>query len=169
MSGSEKQFSLGWFDDDYLGSCEIAVVETTTGQRIAFANLIPEYQLNEITIDLMRHRLEVERGVMDFLFISLFQHFKEKGYASFNLGLAALSGLNNRQETNRLEKGLNYLYQHLERFYGFQGLHAYKEKYHPHWEPRYLVYPKLIALPDVVVALIRADSGDHILDYFRPG
>lgn len=169
ISGSEKQFSLGWFDDDYLRSCEIAVVETTTGQRIAFANIIPEYQLNEITIDLMRHRSDIERGAMDFLFISLFQHFKEQGYASFNLGLSALSGLSNRTETNRLEKGLNYLYQHLEKFYGFQGLHAYKEKYHPHWQSRYLVYPRLTALPDVVIALIRADSGDRILDYFKSG
>lgn len=39
----------------------------------------------------------------------------------------------------------------------------------PCWEPRYLVYPSLTALPDVVVALIRADSGDRLRDYFKPG
>jgi hypothetical protein len=33
----------------------------------------------------------------------------------------------------------------------------------------YLVYPSLAALPDVVVALIRTDSGDRLFDYFKPG
>ena len=136
VSGSEKQFSLGWFNDDYLRECE---------------------------------RADVENGVMDFLFISLFQHFKERKFDGFNLGLSALSGVGDAPNDNRLEKGLHYLSEHMERFYGFQGLHAYKDKFHPRWESRYLVYPRLSALPDVVVALVRADSGDQLLDYFKPG
>jgi phosphatidylglycerol lysyltransferase len=125
--------------------------------------------MNDITIDLMRHRANAEHGTMDFLFISLFQHFKERGYDGFNLGLSALSGVGQSQKSPRLEKGIHYLYEHLNRFYNFKGLHTYKEKFHPRWEPRYLIYPSLVALPDVVVALVRADSGDRLLDYFKPG
>lgn len=169
MQGAEKQFSLGWFDDEYLRDCEIATVQKAEGEITAFANVVPEYQLNEITIDLMRKRTEVESGTMDFLFISLFQHFKEQGYDSFNLGLSALSGVGEQKESPRLEKALHYLYEHLNQFYNFQGLHTFKEKFHPRWEPRYLVYPSAAALPEVVVALIRADSGDRLLDYFKPG
>lgn len=99
----------------------------------------------------------------------MFQHYKEQGYDSFNLGLSVLAGVGKNNESRRLEKVLRYLYQHLERFYNFQGLHFYKDKFHPRWEPRFLVYPSLAALPDVVVALIRADSGDRLLDYFKPG
>jgi phosphatidylglycerol lysyltransferase len=165
----EKHFSLGWFDENYLKGCEIATVQTETGEIIAFANIIPEYQINEITIDLMRRRTEVEHGTMDFLFISMFQHFKELGYDGFNLGLSALSGVGQTHESPRLEKSLHYLYEHLNRFYNFQGLHSFKEKFQPRWEPRYFVYPSATALPEVVVALIRADSGDRILDYFKPG
>ncbi len=169
MQGSEKQFSLGWFDYDYLRGCEIVTVESQQGEIIAFTNIIPEYQLNEITIDLMRKRQQAEHGVMEFLFISLFQHYKELNYDSFNLGLSALSGLKENRESPRLEGGLDYLYQHLNRFYNFQGLHGFKEKFNPRWESRYLIYPSLRALPDVVVALVRADSGDRLWDYFRPG
>lgn len=169
MHGSEKKFSLGWFDDRYLQGCEIAAVHASDGQIVAFANIVPEYQLNEITIDLMRHQADVEHGTMDFLFISMFQYFKEQGYDSFNLGLSALSGVGQATTSPQIEKSLHYLYQHLNRFYNFQGLHAYKEKFHPRWEPRYLIYPSLVALPDVVVALVRADSGDRLLDYFKPG
>ena len=167
MQGSEKQFSLGWFDYNYLRNCEIATVESET-EIVAFANIIPEYQLNEITIDLMRKLKDTEHGVMEFLFVCLFQHY-QLNYDSFNLGLSALSGLKEARQSPRLEGGLDYLYEHLNRFYNFQGLHGFKDKFNPRWESRYLIYPSLAALPDVVVALIRADSGDRLGDYFRPG
>ncbi|HSH69923.1 MAG TPA: phosphatidylglycerol lysyltransferase domain-containing protein [Deferrisomatales bacterium] len=32
-----------------------------------------------------------------------------------------------------------YLFRHREHFYNVQGLRAYKEKFDPVWEPRYLV------------------------------
>ncbi|MBR8838574.1 MAG: bifunctional lysylphosphatidylglycerol flippase/synthetase MprF [Stigonema ocellatum SAG 48.90 = DSM 106950] len=169
VQGSEKHFSLGWFDEVYLRECEMAVVHSPQGEIVAFANLVPEYQLNEITNDMMRYRRAIENGMMDFLFISMFQHYKERGYDTFNIGLSVLAGVGETQESRRLEKVLRYLQEHLSRFYNFQGLHAYKEKFRPRWEPRYLVYPSLRALPHVVVALIRADSGDRLLDYFRPG
>ncbi|MBE9020226.1 DUF2156 domain-containing protein, partial [Chroococcidiopsidales cyanobacterium LEGE 13417] len=169
MHGAEKKFSLGWFDEEYLRECEIVTVEALDERITAFANVVSEYRINDITIDLMRHRNSVESGTMDFLFISMFQHYKDLGYDGFNLGLSALSGMGETQNTPRLEKGLNYLYEHLNRFYNFKSLHAYKEKFHPRWEPRYLVYPGLAALPDVVVALIRADSGDRLFDYLKPG
>ncbi|ARV58287.1 hypothetical protein BZZ01_06235 [Nostocales cyanobacterium HT-58-2] len=169
VQGSEKKFSLGWFDEAYLRECEIVAVQSSYGEIIAFTNIVSEYQLNEVTNDMMRHRNSMENGTMDFLFISMFQHYKERGYDSFNIGLSALAGVGATQESRRLEKVLHYLYKHLERFYNFQGLHAYKDKFHPRWESRYLVFPSLTALPDIVVALIRADSGDRLLDYFKPG
>ena len=169
MQGSEKRFSLGWFDRDYLRNCEIATVESQTGEIVAFANIIPEYQKNEATIDLMRKLENAEHGVMEFLFVSLFQHYKELNYDGFNLGLSALSGLKENRQSPRLEGGLDYLYEHLNRFYNFQGLHGFKDKFNPQWESRYLIYTNITALPDVIVALIRADSGDRLWDYFKPG
>ncbi|NJM96160.1 MAG: DUF2156 domain-containing protein [Phormidesmis sp. RL_2_1] len=166
VEGAEKKFSLGWFDDDYLRDCEIAVVHNKSDQPVAFANIVPEYQTKEATIDLMRHQAEIERGTMDFLFVSMLQHFKALNYEGFNLGLAALSGVGETGESTRIEKGMHYLYEHLNQFYNFQGLRAYKDKFHPHWESRYIVYPRLAALPNVAVALVRADSDDRLGDYF---
>ncbi len=167
--GSEKHFSLGWFHEEYLRDCEIIAVRTAEGKISAFVNVLPEYQLNEVTIDLMRRRVEVEQGTMDFLFTSMFQQFKERGYDTFNLGLVALSGVGEKPYSPRLEKAIHYLYSHLNQFYNFQGLYAFKEKFKPRWEPRYFIYPGRGALPEVIVALIRADSGDRLLDYLKPG
>ena len=169
VQGSEKKFSLGWFHEAYLRDCEMAVVQSAAQEVVAFANIIPEYQRHEMTIDLMRHRPNIEPSTMEFLFISMFQYGQEQGYDGFNLGLSALSGLGDKPTSPRLEKILNYFYTHLNRFYNFQGLHHFKDKFQPTWEPRYLIYPGTAALPEVIVALVRADSGDRLWDYFRPG
>ena len=168
MKGSEKRFSVGWFDEGYIRESAIAVVYTHTGEISAFANFVTEYQQNEIVVDLMRRRAEVENGTMECLFVAMLQHYQQLGYDSFNLGLSALSGVGETEESRRLEKVLRYLSEHLNQFYNFKGLHTFKAKFNPRWEPRYLVYPSLVALPDVVVGLVRADSGDRLLDYFKP-
>jgi len=167
MKGAEKRFSVGWFEEKYLRDSAIAIIYNSSGEIAAFANLISAYQSKEIAVDLMRRRAEVENGVMEFLFVSLLRHYQQLGYERFSLGLSALSGIGEKQESPRLEKALRYLYQHLNHFYNFQGLHSFKEKFHPVWEPRYLVYPSLAALPDVVFGLVRADSSDQLLDYLK--
>ncbi|MBS3028447.1 MAG: bifunctional lysylphosphatidylglycerol flippase/synthetase MprF [Dolichospermum sp. DET50] len=169
LRSSEKRFSLGWFDEAYLRKYQIVVVYNSQGKIVAFANIVPGFGINEVTIDLMRYRPSIENGTMDFLFVSILQYFQNQGCEGFNFGLSALAGVGKTPESRRLERVLNYLYQHLNKFYNFKGLHAYKDKFRPRWESRYLVYPSLTALPDVVVALIRADSGDRLLDYFKPG
>jgi phosphatidylglycerol lysyltransferase len=112
---------------------------------------------------MMRHRQAAAHGHMDFLFISLLEWAKQNGYATFNLGLSALSGIGERPGDPALERSLHYVYEHVDQFYNFKGLHAFKEKYHPTWSPRYLVYPGAVSLPAVAVALIRADQGGGLL------
>jgi len=165
--GAEKHFSVGWFYDDYVRETKVAAIFTPEGKISAFANLV-SYQTSKVAVDLMRRRTDVENGTIEFLFASMLQHFQELEYDGFNLGLSALSGVGETHKSQRLERVLHYLYEHLNQFYNFKGLHSFKEKFNPRWEPRYLVYPRFTALPDVVVALVRADSGDRLWDYFKP-
>ncbi|BAD78905.1 hypothetical protein syc0715_c [Synechococcus elongatus PCC 6301] len=167
MKGPEKRFSVGWFDRDYLTSGSIAVVRSQDGQIQAFANWVEEFQRNELTLDLIRFLPSAESSTMEFLLVNTILAAKDRGFDSFSLGLSALSGLDQLDQPNQVEQGLDYLYRHLDRFYRFQGLHSFKEKFHPDWQPRYFVYPNLAAIPSLVVTLVRADSGDRWLDYFR--
>jgi len=156
--GGEKRFSLGWFDEAYLSEGPIAVVHDAEGTLVAFANVIPEYQKSESTIDLMRRRRDAESGVMDLLFVTLFEWAREQGFATFNLGLAPLSGVGQDTKDPLVERVLNLVFRRGSRFYSFEGLHAYKRKFLPHWEPRYLVYRSSMGLPRAAVAVVRADN-----------
>jgi len=160
MHGSEKRFSLGWFDDEYIRSGPVATICTSEGYLRAFANIVPEYQLNEITVDLMRHRQETEPGTMDFLFVSLFEWARQQGYATFNLGLSALYGVGEKPEDPLQERSLHFIYEHINQFYNFKGLHEFKDKYHPQWSPRYIAYPGAASLAVVGLAVTAADSGE---------
>jgi phosphatidylglycerol lysyltransferase len=156
---SEMRFALGWFDETYLNTCPILLVRDHEGFIEAFANIVTEFQTNEVAVDLMRHRNQVESGLMDFLFISLFQWAKENGFSYFNLGLSALSGVGEQQEDPVIERALNYIYRNVSRLYNFRGLYVFKEKFHPEWSPRYLAYPNAVSLPAISVALYRASLG----------
>ncbi len=163
MHGREKGFSLGWFDDEYIRNGPAMAVHAVGGAVTAFANIISEYQRNEITIDLMRRRPRAEAGTMGFLFVHLLEWAKAQGYDSFSLGLSPLAGVGLGPGDPFVERSLHYVYEHINQFYNFKGLHAFKEKFHPHWSPRYLVYLGAANLPAAALAVIRSDSGDEFV------
>ncbi|HEY3328969.1 MAG TPA: flippase-like domain-containing protein [Capsulimonadaceae bacterium] len=163
MGGSEKRFSLGWFDEAYLQTCRIMVVLDPDLKVTAFANILPRYGQNETSIDLMRRRADVESGTMEFLFVKLLEWAREEGFERFNLGLSPLSGVGDAPDDPAVERALNYIYHHMNQFYSFKGLHTFKSKFRPVWEPRYLIYPNATHLPQIALAVIHANSGGAYL------
>jgi len=148
-AGSEKGFSLGFFNEDYLTRFPVALLES--GGRIeAFANIWPGPGKVELSVDLMRHRRTAPKNAMEGLFIFLMLWGKAEGYGSFNLGMAPLSGLEQSDFAPLWIKFASYLYRYGRTFYNFQGLRAYKDKFDPVWEPKYLAYPGGLALPRVL-------------------
>ena len=92
------------------------------------------------------------------------------GYPRFDFGLSALSGIGEQATDPAIERGLHYVFEHINKFYNFKGLHSYKNKYGPVWSPRYLVYPNVGTLPAVGAALVQANTGNDRLGgcYFHP-
>jgi phosphatidylglycerol lysyltransferase len=153
----EKGFSLGSFSEDYIRRWPVAVVRR--GDRIvAFGNLW-EGGGQELSVDLMRHLPDAPDGVMDYMFISLINWAHEKGYQWFNMGMAPLSGLENRALGTIWNRVGSLAYRFGENFYNFQGLRQYKEKFDPVWEPMYLASPGGLALPRILTNLTALISG----------
>ena len=85
----EKGFSLGFFDEAYLQQAPIAIVESEDGEIVAFANIMPTKNKRVATIDLMRYDFEkAPEGIMDYLFVKLFQYFQAEGKQYFDMGMA---------------------------------------------------------------------------------
>ena len=154
----EKGFSLGRFDPAYLSYFPIAVV-WRDDEIIAFANVLSTETREELSIDLMRHVPLAPNGIMDFLFVQLMLWGAAEGYRWFNLGMAPLSGFETRALAPVWTRIGALLYRHGEHFYNFRGLRRYKEKFQPHWEPRYLAAPGGLALPSVLTNVAALISG----------
>ena len=143
---SEKGFSLGFFDRHYLNQAPIAVVRAPDGKIVAFATDMPTGN-NEVTsIDLMRSSADAPSGIMDEVFIHLFELAKDRGFKYFNMGMAPLANVGTSSYSFIEEKIAHLVYEYGYRFYGFQGLRSYKNKYVTEWVPKYVAYRKRTSL-----------------------
>jgi phosphatidylglycerol lysyltransferase len=133
----EKGFSLGFFNPAYLEHFPVGVVYFG-GDIVAFANIWQSAEHEELTVDLMRHRLDAPKGVMDFLFIEMMLWGASQGFRWFNLGMAPLSGMETHDMAPLWHRLGGMVVRFGDYFYNFQGLRAYKDKFGPVWHPRYL-------------------------------
>ena len=154
----EKGFSLGFFADEYIRRFPIAVVKRDE-RIVAFANVWTSAEKEELSVDLMRHIADAPAGVMDYMFLNLILYGQQEGYRWFNLGMAPLSGLENRALGPLWNRVGSLAYRFGENFYNFQGLRQYKEKFDPVWQPMYLASPGGLALPRILTNLAALISG----------
>lgn len=154
----EKGFSLGFFNPDYLRQFPAGIVRQKD-TIVAFANLWLGAEQKELSPDLMRYLPSAPSGIMEYLFIQLMVWGQREGYQWFNLGMAPLSGLEDRTLAPLWNRLGAFVFRHGEHFYNFQGLRQYKEKFAPEWTPRYLASPGGLALPRIVANVAALISG----------
>lgn len=158
----EKSFSLGAFSPAYIAEFDCAVMRKE-GRIVAFANLWRGGGHEELAIDLMRYEPGVSKILMDALMVRILLYARAEGYAWFNLGAAPLSGM----ATHRLAPVWNRLggliFRHGEKFYPFEGLRAFKEKFAPVWQPQYIACRGgTLALPQVLVDVAALIAGGKL-------
>ncbi len=154
----EKGFSLGRFNERYLQSLPVALIRVGDAV-VAFANVWLGANGTEISVDLMRYTSVAPPGVTEFLLIELMLWGKANGFERFNLGMAPLSGIENRSLAPLWNRVGALLFSRGEPFYNFQGLRQYKEKFAPVWEPRYLASPGGLVLPRILTNVASLISG----------
>lgn len=144
---SEKAFSLGKFDPDFLNHCPIGIA-TLDGMTVAFGSLFVTPDKSWSGIDLMRYDPEkAVTNTMDFLLVELILWAKEEDYQSFDLAMAPLSGLVDADYAPLFARIGRFIFERGERFYNFKGLRRFKQKFNPRWEPRYIAAPNYWSLP----------------------
>ncbi len=157
----ERTFTLGQFDPAYVRSSPVLVLRSASGRGEAFINLIHDGAAGELTFDLMRHRVDAPNGAMDLLILALVDLARERGYDAVSLGMVPFVTATPSEQTALVEQAVARLAKPMGRFFASQSLFAYKDKFHPDWEPRYLVVRSLTQLPRVTLALTRLSEIDE--------
>ncbi|HLZ83861.1 MAG TPA: phosphatidylglycerol lysyltransferase domain-containing protein [Caulobacteraceae bacterium] len=157
-AGGEKTFSMGGFDEPYIWHFPFAVVRV--GNRIlAFATLWTTPNKGSFSIDLMRYADDAPKDVMDFLFVELLNWGREQGYVAFEFGMAPLAGLEDRPLAPIMSRVGRLLFERGEEIYNFRGVHRFKDKYDPVWQPRYIAAPNKWTIPILVADVGLLSSG----------
>lgn len=154
----ERGFSVGRFDTEFLKRFPIVLIKRGS-EIIAFANILESAGKEEVAIDLLRYRPNAPKGIVDYLIVKAMEWGKSQGYQYFNLGLAPLSGMDENKYSPGWNRLAGFVYSYGENFYNFRKVRKYKSKYHPEWEPRYLVCPGGWALPRIISNLTHVISG----------
>jgi phosphatidylglycerol lysyltransferase len=178
--GGEKSFCMGRFDPHHLPHAWLSVAWNPARKRVeGFTTWEPIWARHGWALDLMRRRADAAPGTMELLVVKAVEAAKERGDALLSLSLSALArvgperapdtqeGAPERPGGNETDRAREFLSQHLARFYDFKGLFQWKRKFDPEFEDRYLVYPGSLALPQVALALARAQSPGGFSGYLR--
>lgn len=162
--GREKAFSLGAYDPAYLSRHAIAIARLQ-GRIVAFANIWLTGNRKRGAVDLMRHDPnDTPNGLMDFLFTEILLWAQAHGLESFDLGMAPLAGLaEDRKYASLFARAGRLVHERGEPFYGFRGLRAFKDKFNPRWEPRYIAAPGAWTLPIVLAEVALLANGPRVV------
>ncbi len=154
-----------------------AVAKASTGQPCAFVTFIPIYGCvaGEVTVsgrpsemqgwgwtlDLMRRVRNTPPGVMELLLVRALERFRLCGAHRVSLGLVALA--DSRQEMTATGRTLaSFVTDRLALLGPSRTLFAFKQKFDPCWESRYLVANTTLGLPNIARAVLqlRNSTGD---------
>jgi phosphatidylglycerol lysyltransferase len=138
---AERGFAMGYYTDEYINMCDLAVARDAAGTIQGFLNLIPaDFDSEEATYDLLRASKKATSNINDYLLMGLCQSLLEAGYKRLNLGLCPLVGMEAAENKGLIGNFLGFTYANVDRFYSFSGLFRFKDKYQPEWKARYVVY-----------------------------
>jgi phosphatidylglycerol lysyltransferase len=136
----EKGFSLGFFHEPYVSQFPCGIVRR--GHEIlGFTNLWCSSDREEIANDLMRFRPDAPASLMEYLLIESMLWGREQGYQWFSLGMAPLSGIDDRPLAPFWNRAVGTVFRHGNQLFSFEGLRKFKEKFDPVWSSRYLASP----------------------------
>ncbi len=155
-------FSMGRFPMDWSPSLLTAVALGSDGRVQAFVTWTPLYAGNGWALDNIRRGLYAEPGAMELLLAESMSWAKEQGYRRMSLGLVPLAGLcssapdgqtPDSATTQLLERSADYLHRRGLLLGNYRSLHAFKGKFQPAWEARYLVTREGRSMPQILSAL----------------
>jgi lysylphosphatidylglycerol synthetase-like protein (DUF2156 family) len=158
----EMTFDMGCYSLENIRRQGVGVATDPQGEVLAFASWRSFAQGTGRTLDLMRSSSKT-KNVMDFVLVESILHFRKLGIEDISLGNAPLA--NADEDLGRLqaeEKAVQFLYQNLNRIYGYKSLFEFKRKYRPKWRGRYVAYHRGVHLPLVGLALVRVHAPEGI-------
>ncbi len=156
---AERGFSMSLDDlrrEDHGDS--LVVVGRDAQRRVrGFLHFAPSYGRAAVSLSLMRRDRKTPNGLMEFLVARGLELLRDRGVEEASLNFAAFARFIHAPR-RRLERVLGRGLLIADSFFQIERLHHFNAKFFPRWEPRYLMYERVLSLPRVGLAAMWAEG-----------
>jgi lysyl-tRNA synthetase, class II len=156
---SERGFAMAM--DSLAGEhqAETVVVSARDGSGAlrGFLHFVPVFGRPAMSLSFMRRDRNAPNGLTEFLVVQAVERFRERGIEELSLNFAAFGRVLARPG-GPLDRALAQLVSLGDRFFQIESLYRFNAKFSPRWEPRYLVYQRILGLPRVGLAAMVAEG-----------
>jgi lysyl-tRNA synthetase class 2 len=127
------------------------------GRIRGFIHFVPSYGRPAMSLSAMRRDRETPNGLMEFLVVRAIDLLRAEGVEELSLNFAALARFMHRPR-NPAERLVGRLARLANPYFQIESLYRFNAKFHPRWEPRYLVFERRRRLPRVGLAVMWAEG-----------
>ena len=153
--GPSLTFSLNFHPFPVEENAFLLAIYSSTGNLWGAFSFLPYAIKKGMVLELMLRSRESPNGMVEAAIAEAIRYFKEQGIEKLSLGVAPLSDIELKKQKTLIEKGLQLIFDNFNQFYGYRSLFAFKQKFNPHWEHKYLAFIKYSQLPKVMLALLQ--------------
>jgi lysyl-tRNA synthetase class 2 len=156
---AERGFSMAHdaLVDDLLGDASVVMARDAAGRVRAFLHFVPVYGRSAVSLAFMRRDRDTPNGVSDFLVVEAARLLGEAGVDELSLNFAAF-GRWLRAPANAFERSAAWVVRVADRWFQIERLMRFNAKFHPRWQPRYLLFAGPAQLPRVVLGALWAEG-----------
>jgi lysyl-tRNA synthetase, class II len=151
----ERGFSMATvgLSDEHLRDSLVLLCRGHDGALAGLLQFVPCYGRAAASLGLMRRDRESPNGLTEFMIVTAVEALRARGIEEVSLNFAPFARLIHSPES-RPEAILGRLAGTADRFFQVERLYRFNAKFHPRWEPRYLLYEGLFGLPSAGLAVM---------------
>lgn len=155
----ERGFSMAMdsLQGPHLEDSWVIVARDADGVARGFLHFVPTYGRPAASLSFMRRERDTPNGVIDFMVVRSIELLRDEGVEEISLNFAAFARLL-RDPVSVLERVLARLVTLGNPFFQIESLYRFNRKFHPRWEPRYLLYEGRLGLARAGIAALIAEG-----------
>ncbi len=137
--------------DDEEHDTLLLIARDEDGQARGFLHFVPSFGRAAASLSLMRRDPETPNGLTEFMVVKAIEQLRARGIDEVSLNFAAFARFIHDPQ-GLLERAAGRLARRADAVFQIERLYRFNAKFFPRWEPRYVMYEGLAALPRVALA-----------------
>jgi lysyl-tRNA synthetase class 2 len=156
---AERGFSMAHdaLVDELLHDATVVLARDADGRVRGFLHFVPVFGRRAVSLAFMRRDRDTPNGLNDFLVVEAARLLGEHGVEELSLNFAAF-GRWLREPANAFERAAARFVHLADRWFQIERLLRFNAKFHPRWQPRYLLFAGPAQLPRVVLGALWAEG-----------